>query len=83
MAALLEEAEEDLLAFYAFPAGHWPRLRYREIGRHGRRRHPTDVGKHASSATAHDRRLVTGNLTSSWPTWPFTEITQICLFSPF
>ena len=41
MAALLEEAEEDLLAFYAFPADHWPKLRStnplervnREIGR--------------------------------------------------
>jgi putative transposase len=39
--ALLEEAEEDLLAFYAFPAAHWPKLRStnplervnREIGR--------------------------------------------------
>jgi putative transposase len=27
LAALLEEAEEDLLAFYAFPAEHWPKLR--------------------------------------------------------
>src|SRR5215218_6115595 len=27
VAALLEEAEEDLLAFYAFPADHWPKLR--------------------------------------------------------
>jgi putative transposase len=27
VAALLEEAEEDLLAFYAFPAQHWPKLR--------------------------------------------------------
>jgi transposase-like protein len=26
-AALLEEAEEDLLAFYCFPADHWPKLR--------------------------------------------------------
>ncbi len=41
VAALLEEAEEDLLAFYAFPAEHWPKLRStnplervnREIGR--------------------------------------------------
>jgi transposase-like protein len=41
VAALLEEAEEDLLAFYAFPDDHWPRLRStnplervnREIGR--------------------------------------------------
>ncbi len=41
VAALLEEAEEDLLAFYAFPADHWPKLRStnplervnREIGR--------------------------------------------------
>jgi putative transposase len=40
-AALLENAEEDLLAFYAFPALHWPKLRStnplervnREIGR--------------------------------------------------
>jgi len=39
--ALLEEAEEDLLAFYAFPDDHWPKLRStnplerfnREIGR--------------------------------------------------
>jgi transposase-like protein len=38
---LLEDAEEDLLAFYAFPAAHWPKLRStnplervnREIGR--------------------------------------------------
>ena len=27
VAALLEEAEDDLLAFYAFPADHWPKLR--------------------------------------------------------
>ena len=41
IAALLEEAEEDLLAFYGFPADHWPKLRStnplervnREIGR--------------------------------------------------
>jgi putative transposase len=41
VAALLEEAEEDLLAFYAFPADHWTKLRStnplerfnREIGR--------------------------------------------------
>jgi putative transposase len=41
IAALLEEAEEDVLAFYAFPAEHWPKLRStnplerfnREIGR--------------------------------------------------
>jgi putative transposase len=41
VAALLEEAEEDLLAFYALPADHWPKLRStnplervnREIGR--------------------------------------------------
>jgi transposase-like protein len=41
VAALLEEAEEDLLAFYAFPADHWAKLRStnplervnREIGR--------------------------------------------------
>jgi transposase-like protein len=41
LAALLEEAEEDVLAFYAFPAEHWPKLRStnplerfnREIGR--------------------------------------------------
>jgi putative transposase len=41
VAALLEEAEEDLLAFYAFPADHWSKLRStnplerfnREIGR--------------------------------------------------
>jgi len=41
VAALLEEAEEDLLAFYSFPAEHWPKLRStnplervnREIGR--------------------------------------------------
>ena len=39
--ALLEQAEEDLLAFYAFPAAHWSKLRStyplervnREIGR--------------------------------------------------
>jgi transposase-like protein len=24
---LLEEAEEDLLAFYSFPSDHWPKLR--------------------------------------------------------
>jgi Transposase, Mutator family len=42
VAALLEEAEEDLLAFFAFPPDHWPKLRStnplervnREIGRH-------------------------------------------------
>ncbi|MCA1701620.1 MAG: IS256 family transposase, partial [Actinobacteria bacterium] len=41
VAELLEDAEEDLLAFYAFPAQHWPKLRStnplervnREIGR--------------------------------------------------
>ena len=41
VAALLEEAEEDLLAFYGFPRDHWPKLRStnplervnREIGR--------------------------------------------------
>ena len=41
VAALLEDAEEDLLAFYAFPSMHWPKLRStnplervnREIGR--------------------------------------------------
>ena len=41
VATLLEEAEDDLLAFYAFPADHWPKLRStnplervnREIGR--------------------------------------------------
>jgi putative transposase len=41
VAALLEDAEEDLLAFYAFPTMHWPKLRStnplervnREIGR--------------------------------------------------
>jgi putative transposase len=41
VAALLEEAEEDLLAFYGFPADHWTKLRStnplerfnREVGR--------------------------------------------------
>jgi putative transposase len=41
VAALLEEAEDDILAFYSFPAGHWSKLRStnplerfnREIGR--------------------------------------------------
>jgi transposase-like protein len=41
VAAMLEEAEEDILAFYAFPSGHWSKLRStnplerfnREIGR--------------------------------------------------
>jgi transposase-like protein len=41
VAGLLEDAEEDLLGFYAFPADHWPKLRStnplervnREIGR--------------------------------------------------
>jgi transposase-like protein len=41
IAVLLEEAEEDLLAFYAFPADHWTKLRStnplerfnREVGR--------------------------------------------------
>jgi putative transposase len=41
VAALLEEAEEDLLAFDRFPSDHWPKLRStnplervnREIGR--------------------------------------------------
>jgi putative transposase len=27
VAAMLEEAEEDILAFYAFPSEHWPKLR--------------------------------------------------------
>jgi transposase-like protein len=27
VAALLEEAEEDLLVVYGFPADHWPKLR--------------------------------------------------------
>jgi putative transposase len=27
IAALLEEAEADVLAFYAFPAEHWPKIR--------------------------------------------------------
>src|SRR6185369_5838329 len=27
IAAMLEEAETDVLAFYAFPAEHWPKLR--------------------------------------------------------
>ena len=27
IAALLEDAEADVLAFYAFPAEHWPKLR--------------------------------------------------------
>jgi putative transposase len=41
LAALLEDAEDDVLAFYSFPAEHWPKLRStnplerfnREIGR--------------------------------------------------
>jgi transposase-like protein len=41
VAAMLKEAEEDVLAFYTFPAQHWPKLRStnplerfnREIGR--------------------------------------------------
>ena len=41
VAAMLEQGEEDILAFYAFPAEHWPKLRStnplerfnREIGR--------------------------------------------------
>jgi len=41
VAAMLEQAEEDILAFYSFPAEHWPKLRStnplerfnREIGR--------------------------------------------------
>ena len=41
VAELLEEAEEDLLAFYGFPSDHWPKLRStnplervnREVGR--------------------------------------------------
>ena len=41
IAALLQQAEDDVLAFYAFPAEHWPKLRStnplerfnREIGR--------------------------------------------------
>jgi putative transposase len=41
VAAMLEDAEADILAFYAFPAAHWPKLRStnplerfnREIGR--------------------------------------------------
>ncbi|MFL5853302.1 MAG: transposase, partial [Solirubrobacteraceae bacterium] len=27
VASVLEEAEEDILAFYAFPADHWRKLR--------------------------------------------------------
>jgi len=27
VAGLLEEAEEDVLAFFAFPPEHWPKLR--------------------------------------------------------
>jgi putative transposase len=27
VAAMLEDAEADILAFYAFPAGHWRKLR--------------------------------------------------------
>jgi transposase-like protein len=46
VARLLEEAEDDVLAFYALPAEHWPKLRStnplerfnREVGRR------TDVG---------------------------------------
>ena len=46
IAALLEDAETDVLAFYAFPAEHWPKIRStnplerfnREIGRRHRRR---------------------------------------------
>jgi putative transposase len=46
VAAFLEQAEEDLLAFYRFPAQHWPKLRStdplervnKEIGRALRRR---------------------------------------------
>ena len=42
VATLLEDAETDILAFYAFPAAHWPKLRStnplerfnKEIGRH-------------------------------------------------
>ncbi len=41
IAAMIEEAEEDILAFYEFPKEHWPKLRStnplerfnREIGR--------------------------------------------------
>jgi transposase-like protein len=41
VAGLLEDAEDDLLSFYCFPAMHWPKLRStnplervnREIGR--------------------------------------------------
>ena len=47
---LLEEAGEDLLAFYNFPADHWPKLRstnplervHRQIGRRRRRHLPND-----------------------------------------
>ena len=48
IAAMLEEAEDDVLAFYAFPAEHWPKLRSHESARalqprdrpaHRRRRH--------------------------------------------
>jgi hypothetical protein len=28
IARLLDEAEDDVLAFYAFPAEHWPKLRF-------------------------------------------------------
>ena len=32
VAAMLEEAEDDILAFYAFPSEHWPKLRSTNTG---------------------------------------------------
>ena len=29
---MLEEAEDDILAFYAFPSEHWPKLRSTNTG---------------------------------------------------
>src|SRR5215475_826133 len=64
VAALLEEAEEDLLAFYSFPLMHWPKLRStnplervnREIGGVPSRRHlPQRQSAHPSRSQRRDR----------------------------
>src|SRR5262249_45145905 len=64
VAVLLEEAEEDLLAFYSFPLMHWPKLRSTnplervngEIGGVPSRRHlPQRQSAHPSRSQRRDR----------------------------